>query len=787
MQLLTTSGYKNIEDCQIGEQLIAYEVGTGNVIINELLGKQWFSPDMFEDEYSEPDQVVDEDGNPVFDEDGNPVMTEPVLIKTKEQVFIDKYGELEFYTINGTWQLYENQSVWANMNVCHAKNLKVGDVIYDNDDNDITITSIVKNTASGWWRLSVSGDHSYIMDNLTLHNASRYWVGGGASANWNATGNTNWGSSSGGTNNTSVPTSADDVIFDGAGTNGNTDSTISATITILSLTITTGYTSTMTHNAVLTIAGNWTYVNTYTIAGTSGITISATSTITSNGTTWSNNLTFSGSNTKTLVGNLTVTGTFATSGGTSGSTVVNATTTETLTIGGLTVQGAISGTADIYLTGGTWSASSASPTVNSNLFINGNVTFSGNIYKSNNTLTYLSGTVTTTGSTLNIGASTTLNTNGINWNNLTTTSTNTITLTSNLTIGGLLNITATTTINRTVAETVTCAGGIGINAVLSGTAEIIWTGGTWSQNNASNRIVNNLTINGNVTFGNEPVYSAGTLTYQSGNITWSPAQALTFRDNAKVDLKGILVGQNVTVTSGGMTLLSNLVINGNYTNGTTISANATTNETITVFGNFSAGTGGFGGTAKVIVKGGIMSSQGVTIPFTCPVELDGNITFGSIVSFQSNTVTYKSGRINAKNSLVRIHGSATLIGFNKIPLTRLEVLAGNTLICDQLPVGSPESVLQISSTGANYTIAFQDTFEKIGRNVAISGATLSRPMQLLLATNTRFNTNKSNSTGIRYCNQSPNGFAKNVHPLSDKSMTGGFGGLVGDPSFQKQG
>lgn len=84
--------------------------------------------------------------------------------------------------------------------------------------------------------------------------ASRYWVGGGSSVNWNATANTNWAATSGGANNASVPGVADDVFFDGNSGTGN--SNISATLTVLTLDC-TGYLGTITHQAVtLTLTGN---------------------------------------------------------------------------------------------------------------------------------------------------------------------------------------------------------------------------------------------------------------------------------------------------------------------------------------------------------------------------------------------------------------------------------------------------------------------------------------------------------------------------------------------------
>ena len=94
--------------------------------------------------------------------------------------------------------------------------------------------------------------------------ALRYWTGNATptSSNWNynSGGITNWGSASGVADNASVPTSVDDVIFDGVGTNGNANNIISSSITVLSLTFTSGYTATATinSNVTLTIAGNFT-------------------------------------------------------------------------------------------------------------------------------------------------------------------------------------------------------------------------------------------------------------------------------------------------------------------------------------------------------------------------------------------------------------------------------------------------------------------------------------------------------------------------------------------------
>lgn len=90
--------------------------------------------------------------------------------------------------------------------------------------------------------------------------ANRYWCaaddgfcGVGRNLNWNcsASGRTNWGTASGTCDDASIPTSADDVFFDGVGGGAN-DSTISANISIRSLDM-TGYSYTLTHSASVTL------------------------------------------------------------------------------------------------------------------------------------------------------------------------------------------------------------------------------------------------------------------------------------------------------------------------------------------------------------------------------------------------------------------------------------------------------------------------------------------------------------------------------------------------------
>lgn len=251
-----------------------------------------------------------------------------------------------------------------------------------------------------------------------LFAADRYWVGGGSNTNWNAAGNTNWSATSGGANNASVPTTGDVVIFDA---NGNSNCTINVNVSLLSFTVTSGYTSTITHNAQITIStgGSIELGANYTIAGASPLVISGTVTLTSNGKTWPNGMTFqTASTTKTLADNWTVNG--IVSFNSNGIQTING---STLTCaGGFTCTNTaenVSGTTHIVVTGGLWNGSG---TLQNDLTIAGSVTYNSISFKyRTGTITLSSGSLSmfSSSATLFINGDCTLNTNGVVWSNLT--------------------------------------------------------------------------------------------------------------------------------------------------------------------------------------------------------------------------------------------------------------------------------------------------------------------------------------------------------------------------------
>lgn len=414
MNILTPTGYKNIEDVNIGDTLVAFDVDTGAVINNVLLDKVPFTYEMLEpvdDIY-----MVDEDGNSVIESQG----------RTRKQVFINTYGAWEFYKINNAITLFKNQSIWANDRVLHAKEVKIGDTIYDDVNNPVTVTSIQKVTNETiWWKLTVSGDHSFISEGFSLHNASRYWSGNmtPTSFNWSyTTGGTNWGSATGVADNASVPTSTDDVVFDGAGVKGNSNSTIQSNMTVGSVTFNSGYTGTVTfaNTTTLTIAGNFTdnTAHSWVVSNSACyITISATSTINSGGKLWPGNIGMSNTNTKTLTADWTASGILNLFTSSSTTTVNGA---FTISVSGYTTQfnATYAGTSALKITGTTFTMGGGG----NNFLTNATLQFAGNVTIPSidfrgNLLQYLSGTVTTSG-TLTIKNAMTIDTNPIVWTNV---------------------------------------------------------------------------------------------------------------------------------------------------------------------------------------------------------------------------------------------------------------------------------------------------------------------------------------------------------------------------------
>ena len=165
---------------------------------------------------------------------------------------------------------------------------------------------------------------------------------------------------------------------------------------------------------------------------------------------------------------------------------------------------------------------------------------------------------------------------------------------------------------------------------------------------------------------------------------------------------------------------------------------------------------------------------------------------GNIGVFNNAVITYVKGNIDALNATLVCPNNAQLYNFGKINFREVTVGSGFTLTMNEFFNGTPSISCNIRigrSNGSigtnNFNVNFTDEFEKIGRFVQLSGATIANRNQLLVTNNSRFNTNRSTNIGVRYINQSPNGIPKGQPSIND-TMTAPALGLVSDPNFVKQ-
>jgi len=329
--------------------------------------------------------------------------------------------------------------------------------------------------------------------------AERHFINGGVNLLWSTTGN--WSLTEGGAGGQAVPTAAEDVFFDA----GSPDCTINTSTRACKTLTASAYTGTLTFDQDLQVSGNITIGANMNFAGaaTNELYMIAAGTWTTNGKTIPQDIMIGGflSGTVTLADALTTSGLLSLTNATSTTfagdfhitaatcniaggqtvTIVHDVTISGLTTiqtnasiinglfnwntGGLTTGGGLSGTTTIVLTGGTWTCTSA---ISSNVTIAGDVTVSGTIlYAAGGTptLTYSSGTITTTDSTLSIATACTLNTNGMNWNNISITAALTLTINSLLTATGTLTLpNAAVTFSGTAGFTVGTLTHTAINA-----------------------------------------------------------------------------------------------------------------------------------------------------------------------------------------------------------------------------------------------------------------------------------------------------------------------------------
>jgi len=364
----------------------------------------------------------------------------------------------------------------------------------------------------------------------------------------------------------------------------------------------------------------------------------------------------------------------------------------------------------------------------------------------------------------------------------------TYTLADNFQVGVFTNASATTLVTLN-GNTLSVSGDVTITRALAGTTNLVYNTSTTQSINVQSCSLTTQTINaaGTITITTYGL-TGGTLTYTAGTVITTSSTLSIGTGNCTINTGTGVVWNNVTiVVSPVITLLSDLNINGTFTNSNNVpQINGLFN--VNISGSLTMGGGNLSGTSTIILKGtGTWSGSGI-ISNNLTFNTAGTITISGTVGYNTGTLTYTSGTVVAKGSTLNL-GTTTLINCHKINFDTVTITSGNTITMNEFFSGSPNQPVKVqaSSAATNYTITFQNGFEKIAKYVKISNLTLtntvaSRGGLLILNNKGKYFTGGNNVGNIRYINQSPNGISKG-NPSVPNPMTSPIGGYVSDPIF----
>jgi hypothetical protein len=500
-------------------------------------------------------------------------------------------------------------------------------------------------------------------------------------------------------------------------------------------------------------ANNITYISLASVTHTGTLFISGSSSLNTNGIIWIN-ITLLSSTTLVNSSLLTLSGSLTTNGGI---TTLNG---SNIHVGGnLTINqnNSVVGSSKIVMTGTGIIKSQNTNTclLKCDLEINtpGVITFSNLVPFQYNTgtLTYTSGTVSTSGSTLNILASTTLNTNGnptsilttsstgINWNNIK--SPGVITLGSNLRVVG--NLTSYIGSNGSYTIYLNGSFSVGNNTIggIGGLPTIVMNGtGTWSgsgQVRNENLTINTsgiITVSGSVSFNRRTLtYTAGTVNTTSSNLIIAASVVTTINTNT-------LIWNNITLSEGNTTinLLSNFNIGGNLVITAVTSNNISINNynvyigggiNISTIGSSLSGTS----TLNLIGTGSWTAASTAYILNNLIINTTGVITISGIVYYSTGTLTYIpniTGVVNTTGSTLLCNSNVTLntggmswYNFTQqSPLTRTITLLSNLNLNGTLTLANTNTAGIITLTG--FTIYVGGSLYLTSGNATINGTTV---------------------------------------------------------------
>jgi len=286
---------------------------------------------------------------------------------------------------------------------------------------------------------------------------------------------------------------------------------------------------------------------------------------------------------------------------------------------------------------------------------------------------------------------------------------------------------------------------------------------------------------GTITFNNNIRLNNGTLNLGTGGYSQiGSTSGVSFSGTSNITCNGVICPFTL-ITAGTITLNDDLYFSNNFT----ASSVATTinNFNIYCMSGTLDGDANISGTSNFYFKGNSnWSTLYSGFQFRLNTIIDCNtLTLPTLTnryaSYGASTIRYVRGLFN-KNARFTVLSNCTIVDFHKCIIDNIQLQGGQTVTMNEFFSGSPSLVTNITSSTstANYTIAFQDGFEKISKFVNISNCTLSKPLQLLVLTKSKIN---SRNTGIRYINQSPNGIAKGEPSVNQTTF--GPGGLLPDP------
>lgn len=368
-------------------------------------------------------------------------------------------------------------------------------------------------------------------------------------------------------------------------------------------------------------------------------------------------------------------------------------------------------------------------------------------------------------------------------------------------------------------------------------SNIFWGGNTFqyiqgivNQNNKSLYIFQSSSLNLQGTTDNLIIENLDTIAQVTGNITLlsdiycqnaNLKYATTFgmSGNFKLTCNNLVVAETTLVSTGTFNVpanniyVNNLTLNGRTAGG----AINCTGGKFYVNGNFNANGGTFennfayyGSEIILTGSGNFATTYGISNPITFDTSGTIRITstyffFGSNEAGTNNpvrmTLKYLRGNIIADKTILYlaragVNGASVpqlyeLINIHKIVFKEVFIASSrsgvpNDIIMNEFFNGSPtvKTKVQAITAGVNYVVNFKDNFEKIAKFVDVSGCTLLKPQQLLLLTNMK--KSSTNTRGIRYNNQSPNGIPKGDSSVQNLQTVGQtINLLVGDPSFVK--